>query len=564
MNTMPPGWRQAGAAIGSAREDTAEVKALRILWGQRLRRDRWQVMVWVLGIGALALFAAAAIQQTFGERASRAEILQVAVATPAILMLRGLARGADQGAFTFFQIYSFLALLAGLMSTFLAVRHSRAEEESGSAELISATPAGRLIPAAATFLHGTATNVLVGLAVFAAFAARGLDPAGSLLAGAATGAVGMAFLGAGLLVAQLMGTARGANGLSAALVVLAYFLRGIGDATGTPNADGTVMTAGVASWFSPIGWGQQTFAYTGDRWWPLLLPLTLGVACGAAAWVILQRRDSGTSVWGALPGRAAARPGLASATALALRLQAGSVIGWSLGGLATGLLAGSLGGAIAAADTADSNITGSLRAMLQAQGVSLTQLFISALFSIAGVLAATCALQAIIRLRQEEASGTAELLLAAPVSRTRLLASYLVLGAASVVLVMVLTAFGAWFSLTVSRDTSVDGWTVWETAAAQLPAALIYLAVPALVFVLRPSATIPMGWALLGAGVVFGIFGGMVGLDQAVRNISPFSHTPVPNGTTTDWTGAWWMLGIAVLAALVALLGMRRREITTA
>ncbi|MHA7280427.1 hypothetical protein ACX80H_11800 [Arthrobacter sp. MDT2-2] len=105
---------------------------------------------------------------------------------------------------------------------------------------------------------------------------------------------------------------------------------------------------------------------------------------------------------------------------------------------------------------------------------------------------------------------------------------------------------------------------MWETAAAQLPAALIYLAVPALVFVLRPSATIAMGWALLGAGVVLGIFDGMMGLDQNVRNIFPFSHTPVPNGTTTDWTGAWWMLGIAVLAALTALLGMKRREITTA
>jgi ABC-2 type transport system permease protein len=539
------------------------MNALRILWGQRLRRDRWQLAIWVLGIGALALFSATAIQQTYGEQSSRAEILQVALATPAILMLRGLARGPDIGAFTFFQIYSFLALLAGLMSTFLAVRHSRAEEESGSAELIASTPAGRLTPAVATFLHGTAANVLVALAVFAGFSAKGLDPAGSLVAGAATGAVGLAFLGVGLFVAQLMGTSRGANGFSSALVVLAYILRGIGDAAGTPNADGTVMTAGAASWFSPIGWGQQTFAFTGDRWWPLLLPLALAVVCGGAAWLILERRDSGASVWGALPGRTSARPGLNSPTALALRLQTGSIIGWALGGLAMGLLAGSLGSAIAAANIADSNVTAALRAMLQSQGVSLTQLLISVMFSIAGVLAAACGLQAVIRLRQEEAAGTAELLLAAPVGRMHWLVSYMLLGTASVVLVMFLTAFGAWASLTGSADTSMDGWAVWETAVAQLPAALIYLAVPALVFVLWPSATIAVGWALLGAGVVLGIFGGMVGLDQSIRDISPFSHTPVPNGSTTDWSGAWWMLAIAALAAVVAVIGMRRRETGT-
>jgi ABC-2 type transport system permease protein len=537
---------------------------LRILWGQRLRRDRWQLAIWVVGIGALALFSAAAIRQTYGDQSSQADILQIAIATPAILMLRGLPRGAGQGAFTFFEIYAFLALLAGLMSTFLAVRHSRAEEETGSAELIAATPAGRLTPALATFLHGVAANVLVALAVFAGFAAEGLEPAGSLVAGAATGAVGLAFLGVGLLVAQLMGTSRGANGFSSALVVLAYVLRGIGDATGTPNADGTVMTAGAASWFSPIGWGQQTFAFTGDRWWPLLLPLALAVGFGAAAWLILERRDSGASVWGALPGRVAARPGLNGPFALALRLQAGSIIGWSLGGLAGGLLAGSLGRAIAAVDLANSNATAVLRAIIQSQGASLTQLMISVLFSIVGVLAAACGLQAILRLRQEEAAGTAELLLAAPVSRIRWLTGYLALGAASVALVMFLAGLGAWASLTGSGDTSMDVWAVWETAAAQLPAALIYLAVPALVFVLWPSATIAAGWALLGAGVVLGIFGGMVGLSQDVRNLSPFSHTPVPQGTTTDWSGAWWMLAIAVLTGAVAMVVMRRRETGTA
>lgn len=542
----------------------AEVGILPALWGQRLRRDRWQLVIWVLGIGTLATFSASAVSQTYGDQANRAEILQIAIATPAILMLRGLPRGADQGAFTFFQIYAFLALLAGLMSTFLAVRHSRADEETGSAELVAATPAGRLAPNIATLLHGAVANILVALAVCAGFIVQGLDPAGSLTAGAATGAVGIAFLGVGLLVSQFVGTSRGANGFASALVVLAYVLRGIGDATGTPHADGTVMTEGPASWFSPIGWGQQTFAYTGNRWWPLLLPVALAVVCLAAAWLILGVRDTGDSVWGARPARTAARPGLSSPAALALRLQAGSIIGWGLGGLAAGLLAGSLGKAIAAVDLASSDVTAALRAIIQSQGTSLTQLVVSVLFSMAGILAATCALQAVIRMRQEEAAGTAELLLSAPVGRMRWLAGYLLLGTASVVLVMVLAGVGAWITLSGSEDASMEASAIWETAVVQLPAALIYLAVPALVFVLWPSATIAVGWVLLGLGVVLGIFGGMVGLDQSVRDWSPFSHTPVPNGASTDWSGAWWMLAIAVVTAAVAVAVMRRREVGTA
>lgn len=537
---------------------------LLVLWGQRLRRDRWQLLSWVVAIGAFAMFAAAAVSQTYGNVASRTEILQVAIATPAILLLRGLPRGADQGAFTFFLIYAFLALLAGLMSTFLAVRHSRADEESGGAELVAATPAGRLLPSAATLLHGTTANLLVAIAVSAGFAAQGLDPQGSVIAGAATGAVGFAFLGVGLLVAQFMGTSRGANGVSAALVVLAYLLRGIGDATGTPGPDGTTMTEGAASWFSPIGWGQQTYAYTGDRGWPLLLPVALGAGSLTAAWLILRSRDSGASIWGARPGRAAAHRGLGSPVALALRLQSGSIIGWGFSGLALGLLAGSLGKAIAAVDTPDTNITAVMRAMLQAQGVSLTQLMVSVLFSMAGVLAAACALQAVIRMRQEEAAGTAELLLSVPVGRVRWLAGYLLLGAAAVVLVVGLTGVGAWATLNGSGDQSMPADALWQTALAQLPAALIYLAVPALVFVLWPVAAIGTSWALLALGVLLGIFGGMLGIDQSLRDLSPFTHTPVPHGDATDWSGAWWMLAIALLAGALAVVAMRRREVGSA
>ncbi|MHC6594096.1 ABC transporter permease [Arthrobacter sp. C152] len=541
-----------------------DVGVLLILWRQRLRRDRWQLLCWVLGIAAFALFAASAVTSTYGSTASRAEILQVAIATPAILMLRGLPRGADQGAFTFFLVYAFLALLAGLMSTFLAVRHSRADEETGSAELVAATPAGRLLPNVATVLHGVAANVLAGLAVFAGFAGQGLDPQGSLVAGAATGAVGLCFLGVGLLVAQFMGTSRGANGVSSALVVLAYILRGIGDATGTPHTDGTSMTEGAASWFSPIGWGQQTFAFSGDRTWPLLLPVGLGAACLTVAWLILGVRDTGGSVWGARPARTSARPGLNSPVALALRLQSGSITGWALGGLALGLLAGSLGKAIAAVDTPGTGVTAALRAMLRSQGVSLTQLMVSVLFSVGGILAAACALQAVIRLRQEEASGTAELLLSTPVGRVRWLAGYLVLGAAAVVLVIGLAGVGAWATLTGSGDESMPADALWQTVLAQLPAALIYLAVPALVFVLWPAATIAAGWLLLGLGVFLGLFGGMLGIDQSLRDLSPFTHTPVPQGDATDWSGAWWMLGIAVLAAALSVVVMRRREVGTA
>ncbi|HEY8701054.1 MAG TPA: hypothetical protein VIM08_08845 [Arthrobacter sp.] len=534
------------------------------LYVQLLRRDRWQLVVWVLVIGFMALLSVGAIIKTYGDEASRADVLRLATATPAILMLRGLPRGPGQGAFTFFAVFSFLSLLAGFMSAFLAVRHTRAEEESGRADLSSATPAGRWAPVVSTIVHGVVANVLVAAAISAGLTAGGLDPAGSLVAGAAAGAVGVAFLGVGLLVSEFMSTSRGANGISSALVVLAYVLRGFGDATGRVGPDGMTMTAAWPSWISPIGWGQQTYAYTENRLWPMLLPLALAAACIAVLIPLMSRRDVGASVLAERPGRADARPSLRGPLSLAFRLQSGSMVGWCLGGLAMGVLTGSLGAAVVAAADTNPVVTVALRAMIQAQGTSLTQLMVSALFSIAGILAAACGLQAVLRLRQEETAGTAAFVVAAPVSRVRWLASFVILGTISVLLVMSFAALGAWTSLVASGDTSSAVGDVWATAVNQLPAALIFIALPTAVFVLWPSATTPLGWGLLAAAVILGIFGGMVGFDKSVRDLSPFSHTPVPLPTGTDWSGGFWMLGISAVLTLLSLAAMRGREVGTA
>ena len=535
-----------------------------ILYRQRLRRDRWQLVSWALSIGVLAWIAVEAIAKTFGDDAARTQVLQLATATPAILVLRGLARGPALDAFSFFEIFAFLALLAGLMNTFMAVRHSRAEEESGRAELISATSAGRWAPLTATVLHALVADAIVAVATALGFMVGGLDPAGSIVAGLATGAVGFAFLGVGLLAGEFFSTSRGANGIAATLVMVAYVLRGFGDATGHVSADGLTVTAAWPSWLSPIGWGQQTFAFTGNRLWPLILALALGAACIALVVAIMARRDVGASVLAGRRGRAAAGPTLRGSFSLALRLQQGTIISWCLGGLATGVLTGSLGSAIQSSLTSSPQVTAVLRAMIEAQGTSMTQLLIAALFEVAGVLAAACGLQAILRVRQEEAAGTAELVLSQPLGRVRWLGSFLGLGAIAVVLVMAFTALGAWLSLAAAGDTSSAAGSVWLTALDQLPAALIYLALPAAVFVVWPRATIPAGWALLGLGVVIGIYGAMFGFDQAIRDLSPFTHTPVTTGAGTDWSGGFWMLGVAAVLGLAALVGMRRREVGTA
>ncbi|MDQ1586876.1 MAG: polyether ionophore transport system permease protein [Microbacteriaceae bacterium] len=534
-----------------------------LLW-HRVRRDRLQLIIWILGIGLLALFSTSSIQNTFGDSASRATVLRLAVANPSILLLRGTPAGAGLNTFVFFEIFTFLALLAGLMNSFLAVRHTRAEEEFGRAELIGSTPAARTTPTVATIVYGILVNLVLGLVVALCFTAGTADAAGSFVAGLATAGTGIAFLGVGLLAAQFMRTSRGANGVAASAVTAAYLFRGIGDALGAPSADGLHVTPAWWSWLSPIGWGQRTQAYGANTLLPLLFDLALAATSIAIVFVLQAHRDSGASLLPGRAGRATARRTLSGSLGLAWRLQWPTIIGWCVGGALFGLLAGVLSKAVSEAVGVDATLRRTIASLVPGGHGTLAQIFISAIFVMVGVIAAACAIQVVMRMRQEEVAGTAELILATRVSRLRWLVDYFVVGTAAIVLVLVSGAVASGLSSVASGESAARIGDSFQAAAAQLPAALVYLAVLALVFGILPAWTIGLGWALLGIGTFFGVFGGLIGLPDWARNISPFTHSPVPIGTSTNWSGGVWMLGIAVVAGILASVAVRRRELGTA
>lgn len=559
--------------VRGAPQPVAQQRTLGPLVAQRFRRDRVQIAAWIAGFALLSLVGNAAVAGTYGTEAQRAEVLKLIQSTPAVLMLRGTPQGPAADAFQFFLLFAFLGVLIGLMATFLAVRHSRAEEESGRAELIGATPAARSVPLIATVIEGVVLCAGIGLVSALGYLAGGASASASWLAGAALAVTGIAFLGVGLFCAQLMRTSRGANGLAAALVTLAYLLRGLGDATGTVHADGVSMTASWPSWLSPIGWGQAVAPFTADGGqlvWPLGLGLALGAVLVALSLWMQAHRDLDSSLIPERAGLLHARRSLSGPIGLSWRLQRNAVIGWMIAGGLFGLLIGALGetmlelvqaGNSAAGDV--SSTLGNTLSTLAGPGAegSFIDLFTAAMFSLVGVIAAVGTVQSMLRARQDEASGTAEIVLAAPITRVRWFVGYLVVGVITTLLVLGSAVLGAIIGLTRSANTGDRAVSAAEAGLAQLPAVLVLLAVVALVFAVLSRATIWLGWLVLILAIAIGQFGGLLGLPDAVRNASPFSHTPVVTAADVDWSGAWVMLGLAlVLSALAAVL-VRRRDL---
>ncbi len=536
-------------------------RLLVLLW-QRIRRDRLQLALWIVGTAVLTYASMGAVFETYGEEQDRREILGVAIATRTILVFRGTPNGVDDGAFAFFLLFAWLALMGGLMSTFLAVRHTRKEEEEGRAEAVSATPAGRVLPTTATLVHGVLANVALGLLIALALIATGLDPGGSFVCGVAIMVSGIAFLAFGLFAAQLFRTSRGANSLSVTFVLAAYLLRGIGDAAGTPSEDLLHIAPAWPSRLSPIGYGQFTGAFVENDLTPLLIPLAFAAGLIGVVFGLQAVRDQGASLLAGRPGRATAGPVLSSSFGLAWRLNTSILLSWTAGGIATGLLATSLSSVVNQAATDAPQILETLRRAIGSEA-SIEEAFVAVFYAIVGILAACCAVQVGIRARQEEAHGTAELVLGTPVPRLRWLLEYWIVGIIVIVIVLAASALAGIVGAGNAADPESLTTTVLEAALAQLPACLVFLGLTLLVFAFLPRATIAVGWTVVGVAAILGVWGPILQAPDWLVALSPFHHSPVPAGGETDWTGGFWMLAIGLAAGAVAVWSMRRRELTS-
>lgn len=526
------------------------------------RRERVLLPVWILGIAFLGFIIANAVATEFADEASRAAIITVAGASPAFLFVRGLPDGTGIGAVVFFQGYAFTAVLAGLMSTFLVIRHTRTDEELGRAELIGSVPVRRAAPLIATLILGGIANLALALCVAAGFVAARLPGSGAFTAGAAVGAVGAFFVAVSALVAQVMPSGRAANGAAAGLVGAAYFVRGIGDAFGAPSSDLTQVTSGWFSWFSPIGWGQRSRPFSVADPTPLLVLTGVSIVLSLAVLTLRSRRDLGESLLPERAGRDRATPGGTSFLGLAWRQQRLTLLGWCIFAALLGSIAGGLGPVVTNVIGGNESLRELIVRLVPGGRGELIDVFTTALLGIAGVLAAAAGIQVVLRLRAEEAEGRAELLLATPRTSARWLAANLVLATGSAVAVAAVAGTATTVGLALSGVASGPPGLLIGAALAHVPAAVVFVAVTAVAFATVPRMSIAFGWGFLAVGLVLGEFGELLRLPVWLQDLSPFRHTAAMPVEAFDPATALAMTGLAVAGAGIAAYLLRRRDLT--
>ena len=512
-----------------------------------LRRERIALPWWLLGATLLVLVQSGQSQSLYGSPEALAKLRQTIGGNTAAIAMNGPTRLLDSiGGEVVFEVFAFVAVVVALMNMFLVGRHTRADEESGRGELIRSARVGRHAPLAAALALAGLADLTVGVLVFAVTTGTGLPVAGSALFGAAIAGIGLAFAALTAVAAQVFENTRAAYGVVALVLGAAYVLRAAGDV-----GDGSL------SWASPIGWGQRTFPYVRDRWWPLLLMLGVSVLLGAAAVVLLGGRDFGAGLVRPRPGRAAASTWLRSTCALAWRLQRGALAGWAAGIGLLGVAYGSIGDSIEQYVRDNPQIA----EFFPGGAADIVDAYLSLTVGLSALLTAAYGVTSALRVRAEETSGRAEAVLATATSRLTWLAGQLsvALAGSAVALVAFGLGEGLAYGMTVSDAGQVP--RLIGVALAYLPAVWSIIAVTVLFLGWVPRAAAALAWAVVAYCTVVALFADSFDLPGWARWASPFAHVPrVPLDDLA--VPPLLVIGLSAAALVVAgYAGLRRRDI---
>lgn len=521
-----------------------------------LRRDRFKLSGYVIGLTALQAGMLAA--RGLDPPEALVDEVTAFAGSPALRMF-GVASGASLGAAMSIRGYFLLGVLAALISALAVVRNSRQDEETGRGELVGAAVVGRHAGLAAALTVTTGANLVLAVALGLAGIATGQPVAGSINAGVAVGALGIAFAAVAAVTAQLSSTTRGANGLAAAGLGVAFVVSGVGNVLGEVDASGLRLVSAWPAWFSPLGWGQQMRPFGGDQWAPVaLFALWFVILVGAAA-LLLARRDVGSGILAERRGRAEAARGLLSPLGLAWRLQRGALLGWAVAMFGFGLTFGAIIDEIASA-------TGATTEWYARMGGSevIVDAYRASVIGMAGMAVAVYVVQVLLRMRAEEADGRVEPLLAASVGRPRWALSHVanaLLGAVGLLL-----AYAVGMALTagwVLGDTAAELRSLSGAALVQLPAILVLGAIAVAATALAPRWASAISWTVLTVSILIGpLFGAAtLQLPQWTQDLSPFTHVPKAPASAITATPVAVLLAVATVVAAAGVVRFHRRDL---
>ena len=533
------------------RPASATLNGTTTMVGFVLRRNRVRLLLLWLAIVALFAYVEAYYRQVFTTQAALDDFAKVSN-VPSIKALTGLADApATMGGAVWTKIWMTCAFMLAFGVMFLVTRNGRADEEAGRTELLRSRSLGLHAYSAATWLWVFVLCAAAGASIAIASIAGGLDPAGSgitgsLITGASITGIGLVALGVTALAGQLTATSRAANGLAATAIGAFYVLRMLGD-----------LGDGRLTWLSPIGWGEEMQPWGANRWWPLGLMLLLALAFLAATTWLESHRDLGEAVISERAGRASAPARYARPLGLAVRLQRGPIIGWTVTVALSAMLFGSV---IDTMNDFMANANQTIATIMRGTGVDA---LLALLVTIIAMITTVFATQTTLTLRADEANGLIEHQLTGAISRTNWAVQRLIIPMAGSAMLLLLGGGLLGFSYGNSVGQTSQTLSLAVAALTYWPAVMVLVGIAVLLFGCLPRLAIQLSWGVLAATWTVVLVGDALRLPSWLLDLLPISATPYQPLEPMSWMPVAWLSVAATGFIWIGLARFAHRDVQT-
>ncbi|WP_238950233.1 polyketide antibiotic transporter [Mycobacterium sp. IDR2000157661] len=513
---------------------------------RQLRRGALIVTAICAGMSALV---AVQYQSTFsGEMGRRA--VEALASNPAIRVLFGPAVALDDpGGFTVWRTGTPVMILAAVWLMLAAIRVTRGEEDAGRWDLLLAGRLRTVDGVVSCLVAVAGAAVVISAAVGVAMVAAGTDPAGALTYALGVLGVTATFGAVGLAAAQLMPNRSSAVGASVGVLGMTVLLRMV--------ADG-VDALGFASWLTPFGLVSRAAPYADNRMLPLAVLALFAVVAGAVAVMAARGRDVGGG-WVAVRVRRAPRLHLlGSVTGFAARRAVRPTLGWLVGVGAYFLIVGAIIASVLEF-FAENPRFAELAAAAGMGGLDAAAGFAAALFSLLVIPAGLYAATRLSAFAADEREGRSAMMLAAPVSRNRLLGAEVLVAGAGVLILHGVAAVAMWVGAAATKAQLGFG-DAFAGALNTAPASLLALGAAALAVGWVPGAVTAVGAVPVVGGFLLSVVADSAGAPSWVSQASPFVHIAAVPAAAPNWPAIVVFLVVTAVLAGVGLHGYRRRD----
>ncbi len=384
--------------------------------------------------------------------------LQPLVQNPAVSALYGRVANLDNGGvFVVWKMGAFMLLVVAVWAALNATRLTRAHEDDGSWDVMVIGRQNRDAVLRTTTEVLLASGAVIGAATWLVMLAGGQSSSGSAYFGLGVMAAAWSGASVGLLAAQVASPRRAASQVSLALIVVAFFVRVVADAS---TSTLWLRDLTFFGWIEKVGAFQRADALA-------LLPALGGplIVCALLRWM-QDRRDAGGALW-THADSASPRPSqLGSAWTFAWRERSSVWRWWTLALAAFGAILGYLTHALVSLAQTDPSYVAlldrwGLGQMVSGVGfVAISAVLMSVAFTFLVV-------SWIASVASDEVKGRLDVALATGPRRAAWLASVTATGLLAVVIAAGATILAMWWGVRLS-GTPMALRTVAEAVGASL------------------------------------------------------------------------------------------------